>query len=236
MKQIEEYVEKVYRHAKGNDKEVQELKIEMKNHLVETVYELKSEGFSEEEAMRIAKERFGEVNELRSQINQIVQTQKFFGKRILYIGLSLLLVSIALFGIILAANSGQESDQAIIAYEIADLVADTEVLSSADENQIQSLIQNAPYIKEVKAYSTGDLIVNHNAISSEPLYKIEREMWGPLTFLLNTYSYGTDDSFVVLEVTDYRIFAAMILFAGLASSGTLFAIRLIINVYHRKIE
>jgi cytochrome c-type biogenesis protein CcmH/NrfF len=59
MKQIEAFVDSVYQNVGGNEKEIQELKAEMKNHLLEAVDELKKEGKSEQEAIDIAIDRFG---------------------------------------------------------------------------------------------------------------------------------------------------------------------------------
>ncbi|MEW5553480.1 permease prefix domain 1-containing protein [Peribacillus frigoritolerans] len=53
MKQIEVFVDKVYQGVGGNEKEIKDLKTEMKNHLLEAVYELKKEGKSEQEAIEI---------------------------------------------------------------------------------------------------------------------------------------------------------------------------------------
>ncbi|WP_276316373.1 permease prefix domain 1-containing protein, partial [Paenibacillus artemisiicola] len=46
MKRIEEFITSVYAHVK--DKEANELKTEMRTHLLEAVEELKAEGKSEE--------------------------------------------------------------------------------------------------------------------------------------------------------------------------------------------
>lgn len=233
LKKIEDYVDKVYRHAKGDAQEINDLKMEMKSHLIETVEELKSEGFSEDEAIRMAKERFGEVNELRAQVIEMIQTQKSFGRRILYVALSLVLISIALFGLITAVTGEQASDQAIIAYQIADIASGKESLSTDDINEIEELTRDASYITKVQAYNTNELNGNHNSISSEPLYEMHHEGWS-IPFLSSTYSYGTENSFVVLEATDYHTFAFLTLFAGLASAFTLLIIRLIMGIHQRR--
>lgn len=233
MKKIEDYVDKLYRNAKGDAKEIKDLKMEMKSHLIETVEELKSEGFSEDEAIQVAKERFGEIHELRALVSEMVQTQKSFGRRILYFALSVLAISTALFVLILTINSNQESKQAIIAYEIADMVSGKESLSNSEKNDIELLIRDATYIAKVKTYNTNELNGNHNSISSEPIYVIEKDVW-TFPLLLSTYSYGGENSSVVLEVTDYRVIAFVTLFAGLASALTLFIIQMIIRVYYRR--
>lgn len=60
MKQIDKYVNSVYQNASGDKKAIEELKLEMKNHLLEAVSELKESGRTEQEAINIAIERFGE--------------------------------------------------------------------------------------------------------------------------------------------------------------------------------
>lgn len=233
LKKIEAYVDKVYRHAKGDAQEIKDLKMEMKSHLIETVEELKSEGFSEDEAIRMAKERFGEVNELRAQVSEMIQTQKSFGRRILYFALSLILISITLFAAITAVTGEQASDQAIIAYQIADIASGKESLSTDDINEIEELTQDASYITKVQAYNTNELNGNHNSISSEPIYEMEREA-ATIPFLTSTHSYGAENSFVVLEATDYHSLAFLTLFAGLASAFTLLIIRLIMGIHQRR--
>ncbi len=45
----------------------------MRTHLIESVEELKLEGFSEKESIRIALERFGEINEIRGELKTVVE-------------------------------------------------------------------------------------------------------------------------------------------------------------------
>ncbi|MEH7383719.1 permease prefix domain 1-containing protein [Bacillus sp. JJ1533] len=231
MKQIEEYVNKVYQNVKGNNKEIQELKSEMKNHLLEAVHELKIEGKSEQEAIEIAIERFGKENELRSIISQLFQTQKAFGKKLLYTGLGILIISIIIFGFTIKIGNDHVSDQSIIAYEIADIVSSGEELSNAKKKEIEVLVHEVNYIAKVSAYKENGL---DQANNSEPVYEFEREISFPSTLFLTTYSYGTDDSFVKLEVVEYRTFAIITLFVGITSFGLLFIIWLIINAYHKR--
>lgn len=233
LKKIEEYVDKVYRHAKGDAQEINDLKMEMKSHLIETVEELKSEGFSEDEAIRMAKERFGEVNELRAQVSEMIQTQKSFGRRILYVALSLVLISIALFGAITAVTGDQASDQADIAYQIADIASGKESLSTDDINEIEELTRDASYITKVHVFNTNGLNGNYNTISSDPIYEMEQEAWR-IPLLTSTYNYGAENSFVVLEATDYHTLAFLTLFAGMASAFTLLIIHLIIGMHQRR--
>lgn len=70
MKQIEVFVDSVYQNASGNKKEIDELKAEMRSHLLEAVYELKKDGKSDQEAIKLSIERFGGEQEIRFETNQ----------------------------------------------------------------------------------------------------------------------------------------------------------------------
>src|SRR5688572_30000178 len=93
MKQIESFVDEVYQNVGGNKKEIQELKTEMQSHLLEAVHELKSEGKSEQEAIDIAIERFGGKKEMLSVVGQLFNVQKAFAKRLLFVGIAILLLA-----------------------------------------------------------------------------------------------------------------------------------------------
>lgn len=60
MVSINEFVDSLYKGVNGNEKEIKDFKEEMKAHLIETVNELKNEGKTEEESLKIAYERFGD--------------------------------------------------------------------------------------------------------------------------------------------------------------------------------
>src|SRR6476646_3039740 len=98
MNKIESFVDSVYQNVGGNKKEIQELKTEMKSHLLEAVHELKAEGKTEQEAIETAIERFGGEKEIRSVIGQLFKTQKTFAKRVLYIAIVFLVLSLSAFG------------------------------------------------------------------------------------------------------------------------------------------
>lgn len=99
MKQIEQFVNSIYAHLNG--KEAKELKQEMRSHLLETVEELKAEGKSEQEAISIALDRFGDEKQVTIGLLTIFQYQNKFVKWLLRSAVILLLigliVSISLF-------------------------------------------------------------------------------------------------------------------------------------------
>lgn len=225
-RKIDEYVDQVYRHAKGNEQEIQELKLEMKNHLLETVQELQAEGKTEDQAVRIAKERFGEVTELRNLVNQLFERQKNFGKWILSIGTGLLLVTVIAAVFILINGNNQTAEQADIAYSISGIAGDSTELADADEQEIESLLDQATYIQKTQIYTDSS--------SADPFYTSSNDASFPANLFSAKYSYGTDENFVVLEITDKRIIGLLLLAIGFTGFIILFSIWLAINRYHAK--
>lgn len=225
-RKIDEYVNQVYRHAKGNEQEIQELKLEMKNHLLETVQELQAEGMTENQAVQIAKERFGEVTELRNLVNQLFERQKNFGKWILSIGTGLLLVTVIAAVFILINGNNQTAEQADIAYSISGIAGDAAELAEADEQEIEKLLAQANYIQETRIYMDSS--------SADPFYTSSNDASFPASLFSAEYNYGTDENFVVLEITDTRIIGLLLLAIGFTGFIILFSIWFAINRYHAK--
>lgn len=94
MKQIDKYVNSVYKHVGGNKEEIEALKYEMKNHLLELIEELKSEGKSEEESISIAINRFGEENQIENELIGIFNFVNKKAKKALLIAVAFLLITI----------------------------------------------------------------------------------------------------------------------------------------------
>ncbi|WP_186672912.1 permease prefix domain 1-containing protein [Sporosarcina sp. BP05] len=92
MKQIDQFVNSIYAHLSG--KEAKELKQEMRSHLLETVEELKAEGKSEQEAVSIALDRFGDEKQIAIGLLTMFQSQKKFAKRLLRSAMIFLLVGL----------------------------------------------------------------------------------------------------------------------------------------------
>ncbi|MCC3866346.1 permease prefix domain 1-containing protein [Terrisporobacter petrolearius] len=77
MKQIDEYLDSLYKEDKS--KETISLKLEMKEHLLESVKELKDEGYSQEEAIEISIDRFDGGIEMEDELQGIIK-QAWFEK------------------------------------------------------------------------------------------------------------------------------------------------------------
>lgn len=97
MKRIDEYIDILYKNRKGDPKEIEELKIEMKNHLIEAVEELKNEGHSEQSSINIAIERFGDENEIGEELTEVFNSEIRFSKVIFKVSILALIISIVAF-------------------------------------------------------------------------------------------------------------------------------------------
>lgn len=90
MREIDNYIDSLYKNIDGISKENKEIKETMRTHLIESVEELKLEGFSEKESIKIALERFGEINEIRGELKTVVERGV---KPLLYtVGISLIIL------------------------------------------------------------------------------------------------------------------------------------------------
>ncbi|WP_338852352.1 permease prefix domain 1-containing protein [Clostridium perfringens] len=90
MREIDNYIDSLYKNIDGISKENKDIKETMRTHLIESVEELKLEGFSEKESIKIALERFGEINEIRGELKTVVERGV---KPLLYtVGISLIIL------------------------------------------------------------------------------------------------------------------------------------------------
>lgn len=93
MDSIDKYLNSIYRGASDSSKETEDLKQEMRNHLIQSVNELQQNGITEEESTRIAIERFGEVFQIRNELNHVLKFQKLFAQKTRMSSLILLAIS-----------------------------------------------------------------------------------------------------------------------------------------------
>lgn len=228
MKRIDEFVDRVFQDRNGNKKEILELKAEMKNHLLEAVHELIAEGNCEQEAIDTAIYRFGGEKEMKSVISQLIKVQKTFAKRLLYIGIVILLLSFATSWYFLDIGNERTMVQSEIAYEIGDTVENDPELTEASEEKVENLLKKAGYIKKVNVFLKGD--------SMNPVYKFDKSINQTFSLLYSDLHYGSGDrsSFVEIKVLDYRAIGFLIMFFGVTCFSGLFIIWSIINFYHKR--
>ncbi|MGG0663329.1 permease prefix domain 1-containing protein [Viridibacillus arvi] len=242
MKQIDAFVDSVYLNVGGNLKEIQELKAEMKGHLLEAVHELKLEGKSEQEAIELAIERFGGEQEMRSILTQLFQVQKTFAKWVLYCSVAFLILSLSIFGYVWQYEEQHSHELSMVATRIVDELKGEEVVSLEMKKEIASLVESTDFISEVSVYSSKkirteeDSMVIYNTDIMKPDYQYKRIVWSPEWLAHDFFPYGSGDKewYVEMKHRSFDAFAGYVLLAGLTIFWTLFTIWATINAYHHK--
>lgn len=241
MNQIESYVDEVYHSIGGNKKEIEELKAEMKNHLLEAVYELKTEGKSEQEAIEIAINRFGGENEIRSVVRQLFKAQKVFAKWVLYVAVICLVTTVTLFGFIWFIEAQNSNENSIVATQILDILDGKGTISTDMEEEIIGLVQETDQISKVEIYDISTFDHNNSFFDyvrdAKPDYRYEQKVWNPIWLQANFYPYGNSDGerwYVEMETRLIGSLMSIILFSGMAVYITLFTIWATVNAYHHK--
>lgn len=240
MSKIESYVDEVYHSVGGNKKEIEELKAEMKNHLLEAVHELKSEGKSEQEAIEIAIERFGGEKEMRYIAAQLFKAQKIFAKWMLYLAITVFIFTITAFGFIWSIEEENANENSIVATQISEILNDKNNITEEMEKEISSLVKGTDQISMVEIYNVSD-VDNVNLVidyvrDTKPDYRFEQKVWNPKWIQADFFPYANWDNewYVGIETRHTSDWMGIILLSGIAIYLTLFTIWATINAYHRK--
>jgi len=242
LKQIEVFVDSVYHSVDGNEKEIQELKAEMRNHLLEAVHELKSEGKTEQQAIEIAIERFGGEKEMRSIVGQLFKAQKTFAKGVLYLAIGFLVVSLSIFSFLWQNAESHANKLSIIGTQISNELENKEVITLKMKKDIARLVDSTKHISEVSIYNSKDIrtegkdFVFYNTELKNPEYQYKRTLWAPKWLGTDFFPYGSGDKqwYVEMKYRSFGTLEAVVLFVGVAIYWTLFSIWAIINAYHHR--
>ncbi|WP_102261547.1 permease prefix domain 1-containing protein [Mesobacillus jeotgali] len=227
MKQIDVFVDSVYHGLGGNEVEIQELKAEMKSHLVEAVHELRTEGKTEQEAIEIAIQRFGGEKEMRSIVGQLFKAQKNFAKWVLILAMMFLIICGTLLTGAVIKETKMVGVQNITFSKIAAMVENEENLTPALTNEIEFLVEQNKYsIKSIKITDRR---------TGEDVFEYKNQIVGPKWL----YSYEDNGSirdklFLSMETQRFDDFLFIGLLAGIAIYWTLFTIWATINAYHHR--
>lgn len=241
MRQIDAYVDSVYENIGGNRKEIQELKAEMKSHLMEAVHELRAEGMGEQEAVDVAIERFGGEQEMRSIVGQLFKAQKTFAKWVLYLALAVLLFTVSAFGFIRSIEEENANENSEIATQVSYVLQDKTSITEEMKIKINSLIEGSDQIANVEIYDVSS-VANNNMVfdyvrDAKPDYRYEQKVWNPAWLQADFFPYGNGDGkqwYVEMDTRHIGDLMAIILFSGMAIYITLFTIWATINAYHHR--
>ncbi|NRD76607.1 PLDc_N domain-containing protein [Bacillus sp. BRMEA1] len=227
MKQIDMYVDSVYQNIGGNRQEIQELKAEMKGHLLEAVYELKAEGMTEQEAIDIAIERFGGEKEMRSIVGQLFHAQKTFAKWILITAMAFLIIGGTLLGSAIIKERKMVSVENSTFNQISQMIENQESISPSIQEEIKSLVRNKDNITSIKIYNLRN--------TKEEVLEYKNQKLNPKWLYSNYHNESSSDKWEMdMGIKRFNDFIFMSLLSGIAIYWTLFTIWAIINAYHHK--
>ncbi|MEM4997178.1 permease prefix domain 1-containing protein [Priestia sp. SB1] len=243
MKRIEKFVDSMYLNVEGDQQEINELKAEMTNHLLEAVHELRAEGKTEQQAIAIAIKRFGEEKEIRNVIGQLFEIQKIFAKRILYIAIVCLIVTMSSFYFFWKVEEstaqGISDTGSLISYELKDKDAITRDM----KRKIEALVEDTNYVSGVTIYKSKNIIsrsgenyIEYHWKGVQPDFQYQRTIWAPKWLGANFHTFGNGDEqwFVSIDNRSFSRLEAAVLFVGMTVYWTLFTIWAIINAHHQK--
>ncbi|WP_345240620.1 permease prefix domain 1-containing protein [Pontibacillus salipaludis] len=148
MKQVDEFVDSIYANVDGN--EAKELKEEMRAHLVETVAELKANGKTEQEAIDIAINRFGDQNQIKKGLFQLFKVQSKVIKNLFRMsGIALALGLVLLVSILWKEYEVKTVDQTVSSVI---MTIEDSSLSEQKTKQITSLVEGKDAIEYFVVY------------------------------------------------------------------------------------
>lgn len=237
MNKIDDYIEKIYKNFDQRDEETKILKEETRIHLLEEVEELKGQGLTEEESIKIALNRFGELGKVEKELSEVLKFQRKFASSILIASLVSLLLAVICF----------------VTYKVTDKnfsLRVPELLKTAIEHKIEAgetvsgdevnslLMKYSKQFRYVAIYKenhngTPDLIYPSN-FNVEEIQKDE----STLTTYVNspdgkewTVKYGFDIRGFNLSIEHIFLVTAVAFFIGY---WLCFGLWSIINAYHNK--
>lgn len=229
MKKIDEYINSIFKDVKGN-KEVKELKDEMKSHMIESVNELKSEGKSEQESIQIAIERFGDAKKITQGLLNLFQVQRKFVKSLFRIALISLLIGLITLGGLSFVNQQYKRNQGMIIASILNIVDNDSELTKEIEEKVLKVLKsysNVEYLELSKI--TGEQSENSQLISRDV-----KMIYG--TSKSNSYSIMRNKAWELkFEYKAFKyIFLLLIPYGLIGTFFVLMVLCVFINLYHRK--
>ncbi|AKG05448.1 hypothetical protein AAV35_012170 [Salimicrobium jeotgali] len=204
MQEVSRYVNNIYKKANPNNPETLELKKETEIHLIDSVKELMTEGYSRKEAFLIATERFGGTEQSNQIIFLMELQEKSFAKKLLNVSIFGILIAITC--LIVAMQIGSINDQ-----KFADL--GYSILESP--NQMTELTN------EESLFILGTSF-HSNADKTKSL-TLTKNNWLP-SWVKSELVYSSGNSFVRIQTIDVRVIGVLLFAIGLSIYYTLFAI------------
>jgi hypothetical protein len=181
MMSINEFVDSLYKGINGSEKEIKDFKEEMKAHLVETVNELKNEGKTEEESLKIAYERFGESKVIHNGLFKLFNKQKKFIRFILISAIAFILIGVTSYIFMSQRDLKFQKEQKILTQGVLDIIGDDNNISKDKKSKIEDLVKKYDYINYIALFN-----VNNNPKLQKTITEDDRMN------IYGTYAYPFD--------------------------------------------
>lgn len=156
MKSIEQFVNSLYKGVDEKSEEISGFKEEMKTHLIETVKELKKEGKTEEESLKIAYERFGDVKIINTGLLNLFHKQKKFIGFILISAIVFLLIGVTSYIFMSQRDLKFQKEQKMLTQGILDTVGDNDQITENNRLKIEEMVQEYNYINYIALFKVED--------------------------------------------------------------------------------
>ncbi|WP_160691841.1 permease prefix domain 1-containing protein [Clostridium sp. C2-6-12] len=175
MKKIDEYVESIYKNFDETEQDTKILIEETKVHLYEEVEELKKEGFSENESIKMAITNFGQENIVVEEMDTVLKKQNKFSKLLIKVALVIYFVGFIFKIINIASEFFPEKETFLPMNLNANSIVDT----------IQKKIKDKDVLdNDVKAEIT-EILNDYNNRTNNGLYYIGIEKSGEYFYEYN---------------------------------------------------
>lgn len=192
MKSIDQFVDSLYKGVDGNLEEISGFKEEMKAHLIETVKELKKEGRTEEESLRIAYERFGEIKIINTGLLNLFHKQKKFIWFILISAIVFLLIGVTSYIFMSQRDLKFQKEQKILTQGILDIVKDSDTITEENKLKIEEIVQKYNYINYIALFKIEDNSQIQKAIEKDSTLNINGTYRYPFNIKMAQIIYPND--------------------------------------------
>lgn len=156
MISIDEFINSLYKGVSGEEKEITEFKEEMKVHLVETVNELKHEGKTDEESLKIAYERFGDSKIINNGIFKLFNKQKKFIRFILIAAIAFILIGVTSYIIMSQMDLKFQKEQKILTEGVLNIIGDDNSISEDKKSKIEDIVKKHNYINYIALFKVDN--------------------------------------------------------------------------------
>ena len=94
---------------------------------------------------------------MRSVVGQLFKAQKTFAKWVLYLAVTILVLSSTVFGFIWAREQENANVNSIVGTQIADVLEGKEDISENMDNEIIRLVESTDHISKVEIFNVRDV-------------------------------------------------------------------------------